>query len=60
MRAAEDEHPDLLWALRGGGVRLGVVLELELGLRAVGPGCWAACSCGRARGPGASCAPIAT
>ena len=37
VRATEEEHSELLWALRGGGVRLGVLLDLELGLRPVGP-----------------------
>ncbi len=37
VRASEDEHPDLLWALRGGGGGLGVVVELRLRLAPVGP-----------------------
>jgi FAD/FMN-containing dehydrogenase len=32
-----DEHPDLFWALRGGGPSFGVVVELELALAPVGP-----------------------
>jgi len=31
------EHPDLFWALRGGGPSFGVVVELELALVPVGP-----------------------
>ena len=40
VRASEDEHPELLWALRGGGGSFGVVTALELALHPVGPEVW--------------------
>jgi FAD binding domain-containing protein/berberine-like enzyme len=37
VRASADEHPDLFWAIRGGGGNFGIAASLEYTLHPVGP-----------------------
>jgi FAD/FMN-containing dehydrogenase len=37
VRASTGEHPDLFWAIRGGGGNFGIAASLEYGLHPVGP-----------------------
>jgi FAD/FMN-containing dehydrogenase len=40
LHVDESRHPDLLWALRGGGGNFGVVTSLEYRLHQLGPDVW--------------------
>jgi FAD/FMN-containing dehydrogenase len=42
VRASAHDHPDLFWALRGGGGNFGVVSSFRFALHPVGPVFWAA------------------
>jgi FAD/FMN-containing dehydrogenase len=37
VRASDEQHPDLFWALRGGGGNFGVVTGIDYALQPVGP-----------------------
>ncbi|NOR55673.1 MAG: FAD-binding protein [Sulfurovum sp.] len=37
IRVSKDAHPDLFWAIRGGGGNFGIVTQFELQLHPVGP-----------------------
>ena len=50
VRASDEEHADLFWALRGGGGDFGIVTEFEFQARASGRWCSAACSPTRGTG----------
>ena len=52
LHASEDEHPELLWALRGGGGNFGVVTSFEFRAHEVGPTVFAGLVFYRGRGGG--------
>ena len=60
LRASEDEHPDLFWALRGGGGNFGVVTSFDFRLHPVGPTVLAGPILWDAATPGRSSASTAT
>ena len=59
VRASADEHPELFWALRGGGGNFGVVTAIEFALHPVGPEVLGrpAAAPGRARARAAAAVP---
>jgi FAD/FMN-containing dehydrogenase len=60
VRASEDQNPELLWALRGGGGSFGVVTALELALYPLGPDVFAGVALSPPIAPSRCCTPSAT
>ena len=52
VHTSADEHPELLWGLRGGGGNFGVVTEFEFELHPVGPTVYAGALLYRREGAG--------
>ena len=60
IRASADDHPDLFWALRGGGGNFGVVSSFRFALHPVGPTVMAGPVFWAPRTPPTSCASTAS
>ena len=57
VRASADEHPDLFWAVRGGGGNFGIAASFEFRLTRSVRWSWAASRRSRSPRPGRSCGP---
>ena len=60
IRASASDHPDLFWAMRGGGGNFGIVSSFRFALHPVGPTVVAGPCSGLPRTPPTSCASTAS